>query len=330
MEDWKASFIRFYHEAKQKAMSQVGDSDLPKVSQENGSSRVAYERPDDLDLMHPQEEGKNIARFVYRVAKFDPEVKVLNLTLRYIPNKDERTSGQGFEKQALIDDLEWIRGFKTKDEFAESYGKYFANVLFQQFVESYNRSLPGLLNSVATGEIDPSVSGQTREQFVAKARNLIPELMRETGLDPAEQPPLNRTAFTNSWHAMSQKSQDSATVNGWPATSQQETPLQTSTEPPEVRRALPANGMSAITPSEVASETIGQLARDGERYPQTRQRLLAIEDLNGLNAAEIRYAINEIYARHGASFPNHPDIQQQFKNFGFQTKILRGRVKPKY
>ena len=84
---------------------------------------------------------------------------------------------------------------------------------------------------------------------------------------------------------------------------------------PEVRRVLPVNATPAITSSEVASETIGQPTHDGERYPQTRQRLLAIEDINGLNAAEVRYAINEIYARHGATFPNHPEIQQQFKKF---------------
>jgi hypothetical protein len=78
---------------------------------------------------------------------------------------------------------------------------------------------------------------------------------------------------------------------------------------------LPANTTPAITSSEVTTETIGQPTRDGERYPQTRQRLLAIEDINGLNAAEVRYAINEIYARHGATFPNHPEIQQQFKKF---------------
>jgi hypothetical protein len=47
---------------------------------------------------------------------------------------------------------------------------------------------------------------------------------------------------------------------------------------------------------------------DGERYPQTRLQLLTTDDLKSMSNAQLRYAINEVYARYGASFPNNPDV----------------------
>jgi hypothetical protein len=166
--------------------------DLPKVTEDSGGGAVAYvsSKGNEIDFTHPQDEGVKIADFVYRIAKFNPQVNVLDLTIRY--NQDEK-GFQGFEKHALIDDLQWVRGFESKDAFAGSYGKYFANILFQFCVEAYNRSVPGIENSVATGDIDPRLFGQTREQFLEKAINMVPDLMRETGLNPAQQSPLNRT-----------------------------------------------------------------------------------------------------------------------------------------
>lgn len=55
----------------------------------------------------------------------------------------------------------------------------------------------------------------------------------------------------------------------------------------------------------------------GERYPQTRFRLLTADDLQGKSLTDLRYEINEVYARHGASFSNTPDIQQQFQKFSW-------------
>jgi YARHG domain len=52
----------------------------------------------------------------------------------------------------------------------------------------------------------------------------------------------------------------------------------------------------------------------GERYPQTRQRLITLEDIKAFGAGEVQYAINEIYARNGATF-RHPDVVQQFQKF---------------
>jgi YARHG domain len=53
----------------------------------------------------------------------------------------------------------------------------------------------------------------------------------------------------------------------------------------------------------------------GERYPQTRERLLSVEDVNNMTVDQMRYAINEVYARYGATFPHQPEIQQQFQEF---------------
>ena len=40
----------------------------------------------------------------------------------------------------------------------------------------------------------------------------------------------------------------------------------------------------------------------GERFPQTRTRLLTQEEIGSWTQAKIRYAINEIFARRGAAF----------------------------
>jgi hypothetical protein len=82
----------------------------------------------------------------------------------------------------------------------------------------------------------------------------------------------------------------------------------------EVRRAAPVM-TPTINPPQDSVEIPSQRTLNGERYPQTRQRLLTLDNLKGLSASEVRYAINEIYARYGATFPNHPDVQQQFQKF---------------
>jgi YARHG domain/Bacterial SH3 domain len=55
----------------------------------------------------------------------------------------------------------------------------------------------------------------------------------------------------------------------------------------------------------------------GERYPQTRLRALTTDDLKEMSVAELRYAINEVYARYGAAFSNNPDIRRQFQKFSW-------------
>jgi YARHG domain len=42
-------------------------------------------------------------------------------------------------------------------------------------------------------------------------------------------------------------------------------------------------------------------------------RLLTMDDAIGMSIEEMRYAINEVYARYGATFPNAPEIQRDFQ-----------------
>lgn len=63
----------------------------------------------------------------------------------------------------------------------------------------------------------------------------------------------------------------------------------------------------------------------GERYPQTRQEYLDDDFLDNATAATIRYAINEMYARHGYEFPQSSAIRGQFTQFDWYAPI-RGRT----
>jgi hypothetical protein len=59
----------------------------------------------------------------------------------------------------------------------------------------------------------------------------------------------------------------------------------------------------------------------GERYPQTRERLLTEAEVANLDYADLRYAINEMYARHGAQFLKEPDVRKQFERFSWYYPI---------
>lgn len=54
----------------------------------------------------------------------------------------------------------------------------------------------------------------------------------------------------------------------------------------------------------------------GERFSVTRTQLLAPEDVRSWSAADIRYAINEMFARHGAEFPK-AEIRRVFEAFSW-------------
>jgi hypothetical protein len=67
----------------------------------------------------------------------------------------------------------------------------------------------------------------------------------------------------------------------------------------------------AMSSSTVASPATS----DGERYPQTRTRQITEGEAAAMSYAELRYAINEMYARHGADFPKDPLIAKRFRPF---------------
>ncbi len=61
---------------------------------------------------------------------------------------------------------------------------------------------------------------------------------------------------------------------------------------------------------------------DGERYPRTRMFFLSAEEVEGLNADQLRYAINEMYARHGAEFKN-PELKGQFEKLPWYQPVKK-------
>lgn len=61
----------------------------------------------------------------------------------------------------------------------------------------------------------------------------------------------------------------------------------------------------------------------GEQFPETRTRLLSEHEVAAMSYAKVRYAINEVYARHGAEFASQPAIQNHFRQFDWY-RLRRG------
>src|SRR5262249_21211492 len=55
---------------------------------------------------------------------------------------------------------------------------------------------------------------------------------------------------------------------------------------------------------------------EGERFPATREDSITMENANELELSDIRYAINEMLARHGATFKD-PKIRETFSQFSW-------------
>ena len=77
------------------------------------------------------------------------------------------------------------------------------------------------------------------------------------------------------------------------------------------------NTVDVPTPAPQPQPTLS--AWPGERYPQTRTRLLSDADVAGWSFAETRYAINEMYARHGYDFKN-PSVKRKFSDMGWYRR----------
>jgi YARHG domain len=97
-----------------------------------------------------------------------------------------------------------------------------------------------------------------------------------------------------------------------PASTESQPPPVSTAQSVEVRSAEPV--MTTINPPQDSVEIPSKRTLNGERYPQTRRRLLTLDDIKGLSAADAQYPINEIYARNGATF-HHADVRQQFQQF---------------
>lgn len=79
----------------------------------------------------------------------------------------------------------------------------------------------------------------------------------------------------------------------------------TSPEPAESETATEAEA-----PAEESTDL------EGEKFPATRQDPITIEDANELELSDIRYAINEMLARHGANFRD-AKIRKTFSEFSW-------------
>src|ERR1700693_370538 len=55
----------------------------------------------------------------------------------------------------------------------------------------------------------------------------------------------------------------------------------------------------------------------GERYQETRTRALTADEISHWSLTNIRYAIEEIYARRGADFSDEPDVRKRFSKFAW-------------
>jgi len=97
--------------------------------------------------------------------------------------------------------------------------------------------------------------------------------------------------------------------------------------------AAPATTPLARTPSETTMPPIStsfgtseSSAMAGERYPETRTRLLMWEEVVSWNDEKLRYAINEMYARGGYDFVK-PEVRSQFQTLPwYRQHVVTGRT----
>jgi hypothetical protein len=76
------------------------------------------------------------------------------------------------------------------------------------------------------------------------------------------------------------------------------------------RGALGSSNAGVTVPAETPKEL------PGERFPETRLRVLTSVDLSRFDQSSIQYAINELFARHGASFPEG-ELRRNFERFSW-------------
>jgi hypothetical protein len=61
----------------------------------------------------------------------------------------------------------------------------------------------------------------------------------------------------------------------------------------------------------------------GERFPVTRLRLLGESEVSTWSATNVRYAINEMYARRGYNFGDNPEVKRQFSKLSWYQPRAR-------
>jgi YARHG domain/PEGA domain len=97
-----------------------------------------------------------------------------------------------------------------------------------------------------------------------------------------------------------------------PAETLSPAPIAPVVSPAPSSSVTPAPTSPAVTPIPTSPSSVGM---PGERFPQTRLRILTEADVANLDYADLQYAINEMYARHSAQFFREPDLRKQFEQF---------------
>jgi len=103
-------------------------------------------------------------------------------------------------------------------------------------------------------------------------------------------------------------------------------------EPPPAEAEGPANEAEATAPNDsMDAQPVSAAATDnaeaappaesptefeGEKFPATREEPITIADANELELSDVRYAINEMYARHGATF-HDAKLKKTFSEFSW-------------
>ena len=109
----------------------------------------------------------------------------------------------------------------------------------------------------------------------------------------------------------------SAMANG-PTRDQDDSQLgATQEQGPEQESA--AADSSAINEQDANMDTAADAELPGEKFPATRLDELTVPDVNESSLSEITYAINEMYARHGADFKDKK-VAEQFSEFSWYKR----------
>ncbi len=100
--------------------------------------------------------------------------------------------------------------------------------------------------------------------------------------------------------------------------------VQTPVPTPVVQTPVPTpipQPTAAPQQPEPAPQPAGSASTEGQIFPESSSRLLTDAEINSLNADNVQYAINELYARHGRIFVS-PEWAAYYSKFSWYTPSL--------
>ena len=89
----------------------------------------------------------------------------------------------------------------------------------------------------------------------------------------------------------------------------------TETDAPNESTETPTE-MTGLQDGETEAPAEEEAGLEGEQFPATREQEIAMTDANELELSDLRYAINEMLARHGANFKD-AKVRQTFAEFSW-------------